>query len=233
MLSRLRPSTLGDGLKRYNWMFFAQRCLGAALPHASVCCLCRSQAQSYGLCRACEAELPWRKTQSQRTPNHVDELWACFEFSYPMRALIHRMKFGKDIACARLLGELMAQRLAALDYVCTNTCLYPVPLGRRRMWVRGFNQAVEIALPIGATLNLPIDTFAVHRLRVDRVQSTLSAEARRSNMRRAFKVRGEITHQTAIVVDDVVTTGATLSAVARNLKSAGVKRVVAWVLAAV
>lgn len=100
------------------------------------------------------------------------------------------------------------------------------------MWVRGFNQAVEIALPIGATLNLPIDTIAVHRLWVDQAQSTLSANARRLNMRRAFKVRGEIAHETAIVVDDVVTTGATLSAVARNLKSAGVKHVIAWVLAA-
>jgi len=106
-----------------------------------------------------------------------------------------------------------------------------VPLSRQRLRERGFNQALEIARPLARALGLPLDTTGLVRERDTLPQSRLPWRARQGNVRYAFTCRRDLTGLTVIVVDDVMTSGATLEAVARTLKAHGARRVVNWVAA--
>jgi ComF family protein len=101
----------------------------------------------------------------------------------------------------------------------------PVPLHRRRQTVRGYNQAVEIARPLSRRIDCRLDTGLLVRERATREQSSLSARERRRNVAGAFRLRRSPDFEHGIVVDDVVTTGATSREVARLLRDAGCRRV--------
>ena len=233
MRLRSRPSTLDDGADRYNWLRSVHQSRLQAGGLRQICYLCGNRAEAIPICADCKADLPWCGRTRQTLLPYVDAIWACFDFAYPIRQLIHRAKYGRDLACARLLGELAAERIDALLPFAQTATLYPVPLAYGRMLVRGFNQATEIALPIAVRHCLPIDEVSIYKLRARRTQSTLDAKSRQANIRDAFRLRATINTQTAVVIDDVLTTGATASAMARTLKAAGVRRVIAWVVAAV
>ena len=229
---RLHSSRFYDSQNHDNWLDFSRSVIGSIARRVSVCRLCGSRSGQQELCAACKNDLPWRITPWQQHLPHIDGVWAAFDFAYPIRQLIHRVKYGRDIACARLLGELLAERLAlAVDIPRTGT-LFPVPLARGRMWARGFNQAMELCLPITHQHKLLIDEVSVYKPLARKTQSRLNAANRRANIRGAFQRKGLIRCETAIIVDDVLTTGATVSAVARVLKQAGAKSVFAWVVAA-
>jgi len=229
---RSRPSTLDDGGDHDNWLRSVHRSHLRAGGLRQCCCLCGSRADLMPICSDCKEDLPWRSAR-QRRLTYIDAIWACFDFAYPIRQLIHRAKYGRDLASARLLGELAAERLDALMPAARGATLYPVPLASGRMVVRGFNQAMEIALPIAKRHYLPIDEVSIYKPRARRTQSTLDAKSRQANIRNAFRVHASIETNTAIIIDDVLTTGATVSAMARTLKSAGVDEVITWVVAAV
>ena len=232
MKYRTRLSTLADGEYHDNWLNSAQRMVDAAIGSNRECRLCHKQCGGEPLCRACTDDLPWRTEPWTKQLPLVDAVWVGFDFAYPVRQLIHRMKYGRDLACARILGELFAARLTGFVDVPSSAVLFPVPLARSRVLVRGFNQAVEISLPLRRALRLPIDVVSVHKRHTRKAQSTLDAVGRKANIRDAFKHRGQLKVDTAIIVDDVLTTGATVSAMARVLKNAGAKQVIACVLAA-
>lgn len=80
---------------------------------------------------------------------HVDNVSVCFGFGYPIRQLIHRVKFDRDIADARLLGVLAVRRFQPFASTVGSAALCPVPLARARMLTRGFNQDVELCPPVG------------------------------------------------------------------------------------
>ncbi|TDJ61842.1 MAG: ComF family protein [Proteobacteria bacterium] len=225
-------STLDDGGNQYNCLRIVRSWLGAARRNQRVCRLCGMRASRIEICTDCVDDLPWRLVPWQKRLPHVDRVWVCFDFSYPIRQLIHRAKYGQDIACARLLGELAAARLTTIAQWPQNATLFPVPLARMRMLRRGFNQAMEIALPLARSGRLAIDGRSIGKLPLSKAQSTLDAKHRQANIRNAFVQRSAIDVRTAIIVDDVLTTGATLSAMATTLKAAGAKQVLAWVIAA-
>lgn len=227
-----KRSTLDDRPDAYNWLNIVRKCVGG-LRRTAVCRLCGKHSVAVEICAGCTRDLPWRTTPWQRRLGGLDTVAVCFEFGYPIRQLIHRTKYGRDIVCARLLGELAASRFAALPRSPGAVVLYPVPLARGRMIRRGFNQALEIALPISKATGLRIDEVSIYKPKALKTQSKLDAAARRSNIRGAFLARRGIESGPAIVVDDVLTTGATLSAMARTLRAAGATEVHAWVLAAV
>jgi len=177
--------------------------------------------------------LPWYSVPWTRQTPYLDDVWVGFQFTYPIRQLIHRAKYRRDIVCARFLGEVLAGRLMRSVIVPDKAVLFPVPITRRRLLVRGFNQAVELSFPIMRCLGLSIDVVSIYQPHPRRRQSKLDGVSRRANLRGAFKHRHKITVETAIIVDDVLTAGATVSAMARALKAAGAKSVVACVLAAV
>jgi predicted amidophosphoribosyltransferase len=109
--------------------------------------------------------------------------------------------------------------------------IMPVPLSAARLRERGFNQAVEIARPLARALQLPLDVTSLVRTRETAAQSQLPWRARQANVRHAFACSADLSGKTVIVVDDVMTTGATLNAVARTLKDHGATSVVNWVAA--
>ena len=138
-------STLVDGRYRDNWLTSVQRLVDSTIGRNRECRLCRTPSQNDPLCRACTDDLPWRTTPWTKRLPQLDAIWVGFEFAYPIRQLIDRTKYGRDIACARILGALFAARLAGIAELPSNAALFPVPLARGRMLVRGFNQAVDLA----------------------------------------------------------------------------------------
>ena len=110
--------------------------------------------------------------------------------------------------------------------------IVPVPLHRARLRQRGYNQALELARPLAHALRLPLRHDLLHRIRSTHAQTELGAIARRRNVRDAFHVpSGAALPAHVALLDDVMTTGATLAECARVLRRAGVQRVDLWALA--
>jgi ComF family protein len=154
---------------------------------------------------------------------------APYRYAAPLDRLIPALKFGGKLAHARLLGELLAEELAASGARRPELIL-PVPLHARRLRERGYNQALELARPVARALGLPLETRACTRLRATAAQSGLDLKARRANLRGAFAVPALGVKHVA-VLDDVVTSGSTVAELARALARAGVERVDVWAVA--
>jgi ComF family protein len=139
-----------------------------------------------------------------------------------------RFKFGRDLAAGRALAILWQQeKPQALPQL-----ILPVPLHRRRLSQRGYNQALEMAKPLARALGVPCRHDVLHRRRHTDAQTGLDAVERRRNLRAAFALREDAVLPAHVaILDDVFTTGTTLSECARVLKRAGVERVDVWALA--
>lgn len=235
MKATIQPSTLDDGPKPYNWIKIAQKF--PVWPATQLrCVLCSERASAIAMCDGCQADLPWRERPWRKRFPGIETLEICFDFGYPIRQLLHRAKYGRDIAVARLLGELLAARFRSTRETPAGSgsvALFPVPMARRRLVFRGYNQAVEIAEPVSRVFSIPLDVVSVYKRRGLTPQSKLDAADRRSNIRDAFVCRRVPEIDTAIVFDDVITTGATVQAMARTLRGAGVGNVHVWALAVV
>ena len=109
--------------------------------------------------------------------------------------------------------------------------LIALPLHPARLRERGFNQAVEIARPIAKQFQLPLEIDTLQRIKNTEHQARLNANARWQNMRGAFVYAGDLSGQSVAIVDDVMTSGASLNAAAKALKLAGAIEVQAWVIA--
>ncbi len=161
-----------------------------------------------------------------KSPPAYDATFAALRYGFPVDRLVQNLKFDHRLASADYFAEvLLAGAHPAGDVIV------PVPLAALRLRERGFNQALEIARPLARALQLPLDATTLVRARETVPQSLLPWRARRGNMRHAFECRGDFSGRAVIVVDDVMTTGATLDAVARVLKDHGAVRVTNWVVA--
>lgn len=158
----------------------------------------------------------------QQHPPAYAAVHAAFHYTTPIDRLIRGAKYGGRLDWAALLGRQLAHHMHA--HVPDFDAIVPVPLHRTRLRERGYNQSLELARPIIKRLKIPL-LHAVRRLRATPSQASLSAEERTKNVRHAFAINGEVTGRSVAVVDDVVTSGATVEAVARCLLKAGAKRV--------
>lgn len=168
-------------------------------------------------------------------PNCSDQNFA-FEFARPAlvrspgtMALVHDLKYGRRLELARALAGLTERAFedprlrTALD---EKWPLVPVPLHRARRRWRYFNQATEVALPLGRAIGLPV-LEALKRTRPTVTQTRLSRTQRQKNLRGAFEVvRGFVPPDGVVLVDDVFTTGSTVHECARILRKSGVQKVV-------
>ncbi|MEA2079407.1 MAG: ComF family protein [Pseudomonadota bacterium] len=139
------------------------------------------------------------------------------------------MKFAQDLATAHLLGELLAGKIP-VDSRKRPAIVLPVPLHRKRLAERGYNQSLEIARSLPEK-GYRLDPGCCQRHKATYAQSDLPASGRKGNVRNAFSVSGPLQGRRMLLIDDVMTTGATLNELARTLKNAGVERVEAWVIA--
>ena len=202
------------------------------------------------LCAACHAGLPRLRTACRRCalplsaaaeacgeclrnrkPPPLDAVHAAFVYAPPLDRLLPRFKFHGDLAAGRLLAALMRETAPVFS---RDAVIVPVPLHRKRLRMRGYDQALELAKPLAVACALPLCDDLLHRARATAAQSRLHADQRKRNLRNAFEVDASVALPPCVVlIDDVMTTGATLHAAANALRRAGVERVEAWVCARV
>ncbi|MBN3855372.1 ComF family protein [Paraburkholderia sp. Ac-20340] len=168
-----------------------------------------------------------------KTPPAFDATIALADYRAPLDALARGLKFRARLG----LGEEFARRLAraaedALDPADPPALIVPVPLSRERLIERGYNQAWQIAKPLARALGARADATLVRRTLDTAAQSKLDRDTRRRNVGRAFALRPARAPLDGLhigVVDDVMTSGATLDAMAQRLKAAGARRVTNFV----
>ncbi len=161
-----------------------------------------------------------------------DAAVAAVEFGDASRAIIHALKYHGNMPAARLLGGWLAAALNDHPMRDSNLII-PVPLHRSRLAHRGFNQALLIAGTLSATVNKPLHDGNLRRIRHTETQTRMSVAKREENVKGAFSLRKPVlvAGRSIILVDDVMTTGATMSECARILKAAGARSVLAVVAA--
>ncbi|MDO5102954.1 MAG: phosphoribosyltransferase family protein [Lautropia sp.] len=166
----------------------------------------------------------------------LDEIICLADYAPPLDQVLGCLKFGQQAALGKALGELLIQKaeteqaspLQALD------ALIPIPLSGPRLAERGFNQSHQIARGIRASSSHPappIQTGWLRRIRQTAPQSTLAAGERAQNLSGAFEAAPATRDKQVALIDDVMTTGATLLAAAQALKDAGAARVIALIVA--
>jgi len=147
-----------------------------------------------------------------------------------MDHLLQQLKFHQKLHLATLLGELLADGLKGREEPLPE-CLLPVPLHPQRLRERGYNQALELARVLSSRLNIPLETTICMRQRETAPQTALDGKERRRNLRGAFTVREVTLPRHIAIIDDVVTTGTTVSELASTLRRSGVERVEVWACA--
>ena len=215
------------------------------------CVLCGSPGfNDMDICEDCCHDLPWIESACIQCAiplaRHSGDQLKCGQclqkqplfdrsvslFSYEKEAitLIHQLKFNEKLAYSRLLGSMLADAIDKND-IGLPECILPVPLYKKRLRQRGFNQSIELARASANKFNVPLDVRSVMRVRDTQSQTGLNKKQRRKNIRAAFEIVEPINSQHVAIVDDVVTTTSTVNELARILKRAGVRRVDVWSIA--
>jgi ComF family protein len=142
--------------------------------------------------------------------------------------MLRRYKYAGLLAMAECLGGILADRLSNAT---RPDLLIPVPLHPHRLKERGFNQALEIARVVSKQLHIPLAAQTCARIRDTPHQAGMSVEDRRKNLRGAFDCPHDLSGKSIALLDDVMTTGASLDALAHCVKSSGANHVQCWVVA--
>ena len=221
--------------------------IGNAIAHfalAQDCLLCAAASAEQMLCPACAADLPRLRGpccprcalpnatgetcgRCLQNPPHFDATLAAYRYDFPVDKLIQSFKYGHRLA----LGAYFGREIAALGAALEADFIMPLPLHDERLRQRGFNQALELARPLARARRLPIDATSCRRVRDTPAQAGLAWRERHGNLRHAFACSADLSGARIILVDDVMTTGASLEECARTLKLHGAATVTARVRA--
>jgi ComF family protein len=206
------------------------------------CALCGTSSREELVCAACAAALPRLPEHCPRcalptpgglvcgsclaNPPHFDGTLALWLYEFPCDRLVQALKYRAWLALAPFFARcLVSRRFPAADVIV------PMPLHPDRLAQRGFNQALEVARGLARRTGAPLDPRGTQRVRNTIPQTELRYEERARNIRGAFVAKVDFSGKTVAVVDDVMTTGATLDELARVLKRAGAVRVENLVIA--
>lgn len=217
---------------------------GRLLP-AQPCLLCGALNRAGLCCAACNAELPRLSAahcpncalptlagevcgQCLRYPPTFDHAVAAFSYSFPINQLIKALKFHERLILVDFFADELATHASSRPDLIIALPLHPL-----RLKERGFNQSQLLAARIAKRLDIPLLTNACQRVRDTPPQSSLPWKERDKNIRSAFAVSPEadVRGKHIAIVDDVMTTGASIGELARALKQAGANEVSAWVIA--
>ena len=217
--------------------------LRAALPQA--CVLCAGACGDALLCDACAVTMPRCERACPRcalatpdgsacgrslsAPPPFDAACAAWRYDFPADRLMRAFKYGGRLALAEPLAHALADAVLGRGAPLPD-CVCAVPLSPLRQRHRGVNQAQEIARRVAMQLRLPLRAPLV-RTRETPAQAGLSLRERALHVRDAFRATEPLEGLAVAIVDDVMTSGATLAAAARAARAAGAARIEAWVVA--
>ncbi|HTV38791.1 MAG TPA: ComF family protein [Xanthobacteraceae bacterium] len=225
---------------------FLRAVLDVALPQ--LCAACREPVEGRGLCPSCWSKLSFitrpycerlgipfvydpgpgvLSMQAIADPPAYNRARAAVRFDQISRALVHALKYGDRLDLAPMMGRWVSH--AGRELLAEADALVPVPLHWRRQWSRRFNQSAMLAAAISAESGVPIAAQALKRVKATAQQVGLSRSERATNVQGAFKVlaegRAAVAGRRLILVDDVLTSGATVEGCARALLRAGAANV--------
>lgn len=228
----------------YHWL---QKIKFGLFP--ATCLLCGAAGEGQrDLCANCRQELPVNTHpclrcamplaadaglicgQCQRQAPVYDSAHAPLLYQAPVDFMVKELKFHGRLAFATLLGEWLAGSLAERGHTLPQA-IVPVPLHLSRLRERGFNQALELARPVARRLGVRLLIDDVRRVRPTTPQTQLDAATRRDNVRGAFIVHRPIPSRHVAILDDVISTGSTVSELAGVLRAAGVEKIEVWACA--
>lgn len=191
----------------------------ADLPyHPQACCpVCALPTLNGAICGHCLKRLP-----------HFISTRAAYTYAFPLNRLVQSLKYGHNLAVVSLLADDLAAQAAKHPLP---DVLIPMPLHPNRLRQRGFNQAHEIARRIARILRLPVLPHVTTRVIDTAPQASLPLKERRKNLRGAFACDHNLQGKRVAIVDDVMTSGSTLDALAKVLLKAGAREVQCWVVA--
>ncbi|HTP90189.1 MAG TPA: ComF family protein [Xanthobacteraceae bacterium] len=228
--------------------------LDLALP--PLCAACREPVEGKGLCAGCWSKLSFitrpycerlgipfaydpgpgiLSMEAIADPPAYNRARAAVRFDDVSRALVHNLKYGDRLDLAPMMGRWISH--AGRELLAEADALVPVPLHWRRLWARRFNQSAMLATRISAESGVPVATFALKRVRATAQQVGLTRTQRSANVQGAFRVPDEgkaaVAGRKLVVIDDVLTSGATVEGCARALLRAGAANVDVLVFARV
>lgn len=226
-------------------VFFRQNCFLCASNHT----------KKHGLCQACLNDLPWLPVSSCpqcglsangqicgqciSSPPDFDVTHAVFLYAYPIDAMIQRYKYNETLSLSHTFGQLISEKIGLINNFGDIDLIIPMPMHPTRLKQRGFNQAHEIAKVLNKHLcknkSDKLDYKSVTRQTLTPPQASLPLKERVKNIKGAFKVYpqkpSQFEKKKIAIVDDVMTTGASLNELAKTLKQAGATHVECWVIA--
>jgi len=193
------------------------------------------------ICPDCQKRLPWLKAVCQRCALPLDSprgcccsqilppydvLQALFDYAWPIKGVIAKWKYGSQFHWVKMFASMMVERLTP---IYPPECIVPMPLHPKRLRQRGFNQSIELASLVAKAKNIPLDRRSCTRVINTPSQSQLGARARSENIAQAtFSVLPSFSAKHVLIIEDIVTTGATIAALSACLKRQGVQTVEIW-----
>jgi len=192
------------------------------MPLRCAFCGVRSNSVEPYICAGCMLDLPWRDEVCTEDAAPLTVIAAPLEYAFPVDAALKALKFRRRLDYVPALADLLCRVLVELPGDID--ALLPMPLHWRRLAMRGFNQAHELARPLQRHSGLPL-LQQVRRVRSTPFQSGLDAAARSRNLRDAFVAVEAITAQHVLIIDDVVTTGESCRRLASVVLQAGAGKV--------
>lgn len=200
-----------------------------------------------GVCQPCQQELPWHAApfcqqcalplptahpkvcgQCIKQAPAFTKTNAVFRYAFPIDRILQAYKYQERLAVADFFGRNCIEQVSKPTLI---DCLIPMPLHPSRLKNRGFNQSLEIARVLSKSWDLPLDQHSCQRIKNTPPQASLKLKDRIKNMNNAFECHGQFDGQHILVIDDVMTTGASLNALAKSILKAGAASVNCLVMA--
>lgn len=201
--------------------------------HPALCKSCRNLLVTHHSCQQCGNTLEDENLDicgnCQTYPPAIDHTFSLSTYSVTARELIKQLKFNNQLLIADSLGKLLADTLHKQTMMRPDIII-PVPMHKKRLRQRGFNQALQIAKPVAKQLSIPLSNSIAYRNTYTPPQTQLDAINRRTNPQASFHCK-QLTGEHIAIVDDVITTGSTVNELAKTLKQHGASKVSAWAIA--
>lgn len=212
--------------------------------HPLRCVLCDAQTQdTIAICESCWPDLPWTTQHSCpqcALPTQGEVCGSClthppffyhtqalFSYAYPVDAMLQAFKYQHQLYLGDMFGQLGFEQFDPKGV----DCILPMPMHSARLQERGFNQSLELAKSVGKPFQIPIAVHHCQRIKNTPPQASLPLKDRVNNIKGAFRCDDYFMGKHVAIVDDVMTSGASLNELAKTLKQAGASNVSCWVMA--